>query len=685
MKKKYLMAVLMALAVMIPLMTLMAQAASDPNFGNLQFRNKWLAQDRLVGVPDTGRPYTWGPSVPDAPNAISEPYADSPGGQRLVQYFDKARMELNNPSTGYVTAGLVVKELVSGQRQDGDNTFVNRAPSKTQVAGDSVLNNGNPNVPTYSSFQNLVTLGNADDKSKPNAVGSIIVTSLDKTGTIGTIAPPEQIAVGAYESATGHNIAKPFQDFKYIQGTVTDPVSGSNIANQPIYTTDPTTNVFGYAISEPYWVSARVAGQDRQILVQLFQRRVLTYNPALPGQGVNKVEMGNVGQHYYQWRYVENNTPAPTPTPTPPPAPKPVVPNDYSQAQASYNKAGGGIPAGGTGNVQSYNAGSNVNSSAAIDLDKKLAVIGTETNGVQGIKLDTLSNAFTYKTGAVKFNTSPAIYSGTIYIGGDDGRVYSIDEAATGTSVTEKGKTNAASSPITGMVAFAPDASQLYYSAGGSLYAVDLANLGNQKWIQTPGGILTAPVVDGTGNIYVGSDNNKLYAFKADGTALTAYPITLNGKLAGVRPSLAGGNLYVGTDAGTVYKINTANGTTVWATNVTGAAPANDVNTTIAIVGGAVYVGTDNKVVHKLDDGNGSVMTTTSADDKVQSSPAVVDGFYYFGDNAGKVYKVDVNNAANKTQLLTAAATTPFGSNSPVVAGGQVFITSTGGLFYVIK
>src|SRR5215210_8580429 len=132
MEKKYSVAAIAALVVMIPLLTLVAQAA-DPNFGNLSFKNRWVEQDRLVGSPGVERPYTWGPSVPEAPNALQEPYNSSPGGQRQVQYFDKARMELNRPATGLVTAGLLTKELVSGLRQDGDATFTQLNPSRTQV------------------------------------------------------------------------------------------------------------------------------------------------------------------------------------------------------------------------------------------------------------------------------------------------------------------------------------------------------------------------------------------------------------------------------------------------------------------------------------------------------------------------------------------------------------------------
>ena len=46
----------------------------------------------------------------------------------LVQYFDKARMEINNPGGNpadpyYVTNGLLVVEMISGKVQTGVNSF----------------------------------------------------------------------------------------------------------------------------------------------------------------------------------------------------------------------------------------------------------------------------------------------------------------------------------------------------------------------------------------------------------------------------------------------------------------------------------------------------------------------------------------------------------------------------------
>jgi hypothetical protein len=250
MKKKYMLAALCAMALIIPLVTMVAQAA-DPTFGNELFKNRWIEQDRLVGSPGITRPYTWGPSVPEAPVAIMEPYNSSPGGQRQVQYFDKARMELNNPANGIVTAGLAVKELVSGLRQDGDTKFTQLAPSKTQVAGDAV--SVNPNAPVYASFNQVVTLGGPDGRSKASTPGATINAFIAKDGTVTTITPPETITVGAYEANTGHNIAKPFFDFMNQTGPTTDPISGSTLQNTIFTpTTRPPTSLV--------WLSASRTG-----------------------------------------------------------------------------------------------------------------------------------------------------------------------------------------------------------------------------------------------------------------------------------------------------------------------------------------------------------------------------------------------------------------------------------------
>jgi len=67
----------------------------------------------------------------------------------------------------------------------------------------------------------------------------------------------------------------------------------------------------------------QVAGTPQRILIQAFERRVLTYNPANPAPF--QVEFGNVGQQYYRWRYGMTASAAPPATDpvSPPSAPQP--------------------------------------------------------------------------------------------------------------------------------------------------------------------------------------------------------------------------------------------------------------------------------------------------------------------------------------------------------------------------
>jgi hypothetical protein len=75
-------------------------------------------------------------------------------------------------------------------------------------------------------------------------------------------------------------------------------LEGDHVSAGPVF--DPLATL-GRPISEAYWAAVTVGGQSRLVLVQLFERRILTYNPANPP--AFQVEMGNVGRHYVAWRY----------------------------------------------------------------------------------------------------------------------------------------------------------------------------------------------------------------------------------------------------------------------------------------------------------------------------------------------------------------------------------------------
>src|SRR5207249_9755046 len=124
-------AVLLALAL-LPAAFAPVRAAG---FADPAFQRVWARADRPVAEQRVARSWLWG----DAPFAGGyEAYANAPGGQRLVQYFDKARMEINQPAADpsgpfYVTNGLLVVEMLSGRLQTGDTSFTPYAPAGSAV------------------------------------------------------------------------------------------------------------------------------------------------------------------------------------------------------------------------------------------------------------------------------------------------------------------------------------------------------------------------------------------------------------------------------------------------------------------------------------------------------------------------------------------------------------------------
>jgi hypothetical protein len=104
------------------------------------------------------------------------------------------------------------------------------------------------------------------------------------------------VTTAAYQPATEHTIAAPFWEFMHMTGLVYEQRGYTEAAlfPHPYYAT-------GYPITEPYWVTIAVADTPHDVLVQCFERRCLTYTPA-NDEGW-RVESGNIGQHYYAWRY----------------------------------------------------------------------------------------------------------------------------------------------------------------------------------------------------------------------------------------------------------------------------------------------------------------------------------------------------------------------------------------------
>ena len=276
------------------------------------FEQVWQRADMPVAQGVAKRSWLWGPV---ARENRTEPLVESPGGMRQVRYYDKSRMEVNDPSGDpkspwFVTNGLLVVEMISGHMQVGVNTFEPREPSQVPVAGDVVTAGPRNVTPTYGSLSRVASIDPNQNRSQPrtgqevrewlDAEGNVIKTPLDTN--VGRVPKLQQ-----FESVTGHNIPDVFWSFMNQRGTVYE---NGRYSEGPVFN---WLYAMGYPLTEPYWVTIEIQGKKLPVMMQAFQRRILTYNPANAAEW--RVEMGNVGLQYHTWRYGTQPTPSPTPGP----------------------------------------------------------------------------------------------------------------------------------------------------------------------------------------------------------------------------------------------------------------------------------------------------------------------------------------------------------------------------------
>lgn len=235
----------------------------------------WSGGDGAVAAGKVTRSWLYGP---DAVTMRMEPYVESPGGMRTVFYFDKARMELTTPTSG-VSNGLLVTEMISGGVQVGNNAFQSYRPAAIPVAGDALNNEA---CPTYATLWGIASFGDlAKDRRAIKNIGQPVTATIDSGGHVGDDpAHAGYATVAQYDSNLGHNIPDVF--WNWMQTLPAD-----------------WQTLLGLPITEPYWTQTRVGGTLHLVLMQAFERRVLTYTP--DNAPAWQVEMGNVGLHFLLW------------------------------------------------------------------------------------------------------------------------------------------------------------------------------------------------------------------------------------------------------------------------------------------------------------------------------------------------------------------------------------------------
>ncbi len=251
-----------ALAVLSLITLSISPAVAKPplqagGFAHAAFQRVWERTDKPVKDGTVKRTWLWGPQ--SNTGGLNEPNKELPGGQRQVQYFDKSRMEINNPAGNpndqfFVTNGLLTVELVSGLMQTGATTFQERYPACINVTGDL----GDKTAPTYASMQRVSNTG-MGDHPEASKVGQQVTATINSSGDVGNDASKSSVAAGkvaAYDDVTKHNIPEAFWTFLNSSGQV---YVGGSMTNARL--SDPWFYASGRPISEAYWAKATIAGK----------------------------------------------------------------------------------------------------------------------------------------------------------------------------------------------------------------------------------------------------------------------------------------------------------------------------------------------------------------------------------------------------------------------------------------
>ncbi len=139
-----------------------------------------------------------------------------------------------------------------------------------------------PNArPMPRSPPSPVTARTQKDRRASDRTGKPVTATLDVSGKVGDDATHANgVVVAQYEPTLGHNIPDVFSSW---------------LGSLP----DKWQTLVGMPITEPYWTKTRVGGTLHPVLMQAFERRVLTYTP--DNAAAWQVEMGNVGAQYLRW------------------------------------------------------------------------------------------------------------------------------------------------------------------------------------------------------------------------------------------------------------------------------------------------------------------------------------------------------------------------------------------------
>ena len=214
------------------------------------------------------------------------------------------------------------------------------------------------------------------------------------------------------------------------------------------------------------------------------------------------------------------------------------------------------------------------------------------------------------------------------------------------------------------------------------------------KWaFKTDGWVLSSPAI-ANGIVYVGSDDKQLYAIDAASGAekwkyATGAPVRSS-------PAVAGDVVYFGSEDGNYYALEAATGKLKWkfetggerhfeAKGLHGYAPHTQTipdfwdffMSSPAVENGFVYFGSGDGNFYAVEQESGRLKWKFATGNVVHSSPALANGMVYFGSWDSYFYSLDAKTGELKWKFKTGEDTKSYNQvgiqSSPAVVDGVVY------------
>jgi len=214
---------------------------------------------------------------------------------------------------------------------------------------------------------------------------------------------------------------------------------------------------------------------------------------------------------------------------------------------------------------------------------------------------------------------------------------------------------------------------------------------GKLKWrFKTHSSITATPVLSGSGILYLGSDDEKVYALEAaTGKQYQKFHFGKDQRGPGVRNDFGtplitkSGTVIVGSTNSSVYALDGKTGKKKWeyaAASIVGAPPTMGPD-------GTLYIGCNGARLYALSADTGKAKWIFSTADSIQSASAVWNDTVYVTSRDRHVYAVNARTGALRWKYMSGPDTfhDAFFSSPAVGSDGTVYAACENGFLYALK